>query len=110
VQLTQGPVVRAALTAATCSLLSITSATSADQSSAESALLYYSEKDRVNVAEAAAILTLPMRNEMVDTISGASPNGASPTNQDQTFGGTTTAAGDLPLSSFKDQRLALALQ
>ena len=116
-QLDKGPLLRAALTAASCSLLGITPPASADPSSAESALLYYSEKDRVNVAEAAAILTLPMSDEMVatvtpmvDAISGASPNGASPTNQPQTVGGTTTAAGDLPLSSFKDQRLALALQ
>lgn len=116
-QLKKDPLVRAALAAASCSLLGIAPAASAEQNVADSALLYYSEKDRVNVAEAAAILTLPMNDEMVvtvtpmiDAISGASPNGASPTNTAQTVGGTTTAAGDLPLSSFKDQRLALALQ
>jgi len=121
-QLEKRVYLRAALTAATCSLLGVAPAVEAaisyDPIKTDTALLFYGEKDRVNVVEAAANVVVPTDGEentltirpIIDTISGATPNGASPTDKTQTIGNVTTAAGALPLSSFKDQRLSVSLQ
>ena len=111
---------RTALAAASCGLLGIApsaATAAADPAQVDSALLYYSEKDRVSVAEAAAIVTVPLADEetltvipIFDSITGASPNGATPTNVAQPFGVTTTTpAGQLPVQQFNDQRYALSL-
>lgn len=121
-QLEKRAYLRAALTAATCSLLGVVpgveAAVSYDPIKTDSALLFYGEKDRVNVVEAAANVVVPTDGDentltikpTIDTISGATPNGASPTDKAQTIGNITTAAGALPLSSFTDQRLSVSLQ
>jgi hypothetical protein len=119
VQLEKSSYLRAALTAATCSLLGAAPVVRAayDPVTTDTALLFYDEKDRVNVVEAAADVIVPRGGEntltikpTVDAISGATPNGASPTATPQTIGDVTTAPGELPLSSFSDQRLSLSLQ
>lgn len=121
-QLEKRVCLRAALTAATCSLLGAAPAVKAvvsyDPIKTDSALLFYNEKDRVKVVEAAANVVIPTDGNdntltirpTIDTISGATPNGASPTDKAQTIGKVTTAAGDLPLNSFSDQRLSLSLE
>lgn len=121
-QLEKRSCVRAALTAATCSLLGVIpgvkAAVSYDPIKTDSALLFYDEKDRVRVIEAGANVVVPTDGDentltirpTIDTISGATPNGASPTDKSQTIGNVTTAAGKLPLSSFTDRRLSLSLQ
>lgn len=121
-QLDRTPV-RYALAAATCGLLGIAptsalaavSATTSDPTQVESAALYYSEKDRVTVQAATAIFTVPLGDEelvtitpTVDAISGASPNGAIPTNKPQLIGKTTTPAGKLPTQQFTDRRYAIS--
>lgn len=111
---------RAALAAASCGLVGMAApsvnAGGADPLQVDSALLYYAEKDRVKVSEAAGIFTQPLgENESVtvaptvDAITGASPTGAIPTNKPQTFGADVTPAGTLPLKTFSDRRYAIAL-
>ncbi len=87
----------------------------------DAALLYYSEKDRVNAAEPVIrarkklgedeFLTLRL---VIDSLTGSSPNGATPTNAPQTFttpsgiSTYTTNANETPLDpSFLDTRVAL---
>jgi len=117
-QLERSPYLRTALAAATCGLLGGApglALAAADVTQVESAALYYSEKDRVNVEEATAILTLPLGDEetftvtpTIDAISGASPNGAVPTNKSQVIGSTITPAGKLPTQTFSDRRYAIS--
>lgn len=122
------PNIRDSLAVATCSLL----AGIAPQAQAESfhspwqidsGLLFYSEKDRVSLVEP----VLQIRKEIddnefftvrlvADTLTGASPNGAAPTDAPQTF---TSPSGDksytaeadkIPLdTTFKDTRGAVNL-
>jgi hypothetical protein len=87
----------------------------------EQATLIYQEQGRIGVVEPVLQLRLPLSGEKklglrygFDAMSGASPNGASPTVTHQTFTSPsgnhyTTASGDLPVRSFRDQRHALAL-
>ena len=118
--------IRDSLAVATCTLL----AGVAPQAQAayfqspwkiDGGVLYYSEKDRVSLLEP----VLQIRKEIddgefitarfvADTLTGASPNGAAPTNSVQTFtapSGTksyTTKANDIPLDpTFKDTRGAV---
>jgi len=130
------------LATATCSLLAMEPAYAANLFSAEnpwsvsSAILYYSEKDRVTVVEPVVqVKTESNDGEFItfkfayDSISGATPNGASPTNVAHTFGTTTqtvtassggstthttvpliTPAHTLPLVNFSDERYALAVE
>lgn len=118
--------VRDALTAATCALLSIDPAQAGFFDSdrlwiVDSAVLFYGEQDRVNVIEPVVqVKTEFSEGEFVtlklvyDAMSGATPNGATPTDSAQTFtspsGETvyTTAANALPLVSFRDTRVALS--
>lgn len=117
----EGVALRTALAAATCSLLgiapSVATAAPPDATQVDSAFLYYNEKDRITVNEAGAMLTVPLGVEetltvtpVIDTITGASPNGAAPSNVAQTFGGTTTPAGELPVQHFSDRRYAVSLE
>ncbi|MEQ1814125.1 MAG: DUF3570 domain-containing protein [Candidatus Nitrotoga sp.] len=89
----------------------------------DSAILHYQESDgRVRVIEPVVALKKDFGDEYIfntklvlNSLTGASPNGAAPANVAQTFtatsGGTsyTVAPGELPLdSSFKDVRGALS--
>ncbi|MDX1810371.1 MAG: DUF3570 domain-containing protein, partial [Gammaproteobacteria bacterium] len=112
--------VRAGLATATCSLLGLAplhTMAASDTGQLESTMLHYSEKDRVYVTETAANLSIPFGDDelitvspAIDVISGASPNGAIPTNEAQAFGNTQVPAGKLPLQTFSDKRYALSLQ
>ena len=115
--------VRGQLALATCSLLTgtVQAADAVDTSwKLDSALLYYAEKDRVNVIEPVAYMKKALAEDefvtlriVLDSMSGASPNGASPTDQLQTFttpSGNSTytvVPGELPQRSFDDLRYAL---
>ncbi|WP_114417669.1 DUF3570 domain-containing protein [Marinospirillum perlucidum] len=87
----------------------------------DAAVLVYSESDsRVQAAEPVISATRNFDSEtqlnlklVLDTLTGASPNGALPSNQPQTFtrpsgkGSYTTDAGELPLDdTFRDTRVA----
>jgi len=113
------------LATATCSLLGGGVAAEGDPGwQVDSALLLYSEKDRVDVVEPVINATRIFDSGrklilklVLDSLTGASPNGATPTNRPQTFtrpsgaGQYTTPAGDLPLDdTFKDSRAALSAQ
>lgn len=90
----------------------------------DTALLYYGETDRVIAAEPVISATKKLDNDRswniklaVDTLTGSSPSGATPSDQVQTFtspsGKATyeTPANETPLDpSFKDTRFALSSQ
>lgn len=117
--------IRGALTAATCSLLGLPQAgVAADNPwSVDTTLLYYQENDgRVQALEPVISATRDMGGDrffntklVVDVLTGASPNGAAPSDQVQTFtrpsgsGDYATSAGDIPLDdTFRDTRGALS--
>jgi len=112
---------RSSLAAASCGLLGMApaavNADSTDPLQMDSALLYYTEKDRVNVTELAAIVTQTLGEDetvsvspTIDAITGASPTGATSTDKTQTFGANDTAApNSLPLKHFSDRRYAVAI-
>ena len=87
--------VRGQLALATCGLLSgVAHAADAAETSwkVDSALLYYAEKDRVSVIEPTVHLKKALAEDafltlrvVFDSMSGASPNGATTTNAPQTF-------------------------
>ena len=110
-----------ALTAASCALLGV----AADQAVAkarewefDTALLYYSEIDRVTAVEPAINAFTELDDDSTiniyissDSLTGASPNGATPTDQVQTFtrpssnGSYTIQPGETPLDdTFQDSR------
>lgn len=117
-----------ALTQASAALLGTAAplahaADTADSWLVDSAALYYQEADgRVQAAEPVVSLKKDFGDEhvlnlkaVVDSLTGASPNGAAPANVNQTFTGPsgggeyTTPAGALPLDGeFKDTRVALS--
>jgi len=90
----------------------------------DTAVLGYTEKDRVDAVEPAISATrvYDSGNKLnlkfvLDTLTGASPNGATISDQIQSFtrpsgsGGYTIAAGELPLDdTFKDTRSAVSGQ
>lgn len=110
---------------ASCTLLSSTSVVSQVAKSDgdykfDGAILHYSEKDRVQVLEPVfAYRKYKQFDEFVeykvtiDTMTGSSPNGATPSNVDQTFTGASgqsgysVAAGETPMRDFSDTRIAL---
>lgn len=113
------------LAAATCSLigLSAQAAESGDGWKVDAALLYYGEQDRVTAAEPviAAGKTFADDSELqlkltVDSLTGASHNGAMVLNQPQTFTSPSgsqyqVTSGEVPLDeSFKDTRVAFNAQ
>lgn len=116
------------LAAATCALLGAVPAAQAADSTAhpwiiDSSVLFYNEAgNRVRAIEPIINLTRDLGDEhivnvklTVDSLTGASPNGASPTNKVQTFTGPSgngksysTPAGEQPLDdSFHDTRTAI---
>lgn len=115
-----------ALAAATCSLLgSSTQAAAGDPGTwrFDTAILYYGEDNsRVQAVEPVVSATRYFDNEkslnfklVLDTLTGASPSGATPSDQIQSFtrpsgnGSYTTAPGDDPLDdTFRDTRTALS--
>ncbi len=89
----------------------------------DSGVLDYSEKDRVSVVEPAVNANLSLGDDenfnvkfVYDTMSGASPNGATATDKTQTFssasGGNQYIAGanQLPMRTFSDERVAGSLE
>ncbi|MEJ2179323.1 MAG: DUF3570 domain-containing protein [Gammaproteobacteria bacterium] len=125
-QLKKDHTIRTALATATCTLLG----TQAEEAVAfgtdapweyDSALLYYSEKDRVTAIEPVVTARKEMADGeylnfriVIDSLTGASANGAVPMAFAQTFstpsgdGTYTTPANETPLDpSFKDTRVAL---
>jgi hypothetical protein len=113
------------LAVAACSLLNQTgSAQEVPGWYIDSAVLGYSEKDRVDAIEPVVSATRVFEDGrklnltfVADSLTGASPNGATISNAPQTFtrpsglGIYTTEAGDLPLDdTFKDSRTALSAQ
>jgi hypothetical protein len=120
--------VRRALAAATCTLLGSAAQTSQAESAddpwrLDTSVLYYSEQNRVTVIEPVVFLRKAIGEDsflnfrlIYDTMTGASANGATPTDKPQTFtspSGTTsytTPTGQTPLSPFHDQRIALAAE
>ncbi|MES9968703.1 MAG: DUF3570 domain-containing protein [Candidatus Thiodiazotropha sp.] len=126
-QLKKQKKIRAALTAATCSLLGIQGADVAAEEGDwdfDSAVLFYSEVDRVSAIEPVATAKRDFGDErflnlklVFDSLTGASANGATPSDQAQTFtrpsgeGVYTTDADETPLDdTFKDFRVALSGQ
>ena len=126
--------IKAALSIATAALLGTTCSTSAQSSSTmiveessweyDSAFLLYSEVDRVSAAEAIFSATQTFSTDeilnlklTVDTLTGASANGAVAQPNVQTFtrpsgkGQYTIASGDIPLDdTFHDTRVQLNAQ
>jgi len=113
------------LTAASCALIGSLSPNinAADSWDVDSAFLLYSESDgRVSAAEPVISATKNYDEETkltfkiaADTLTGASPNGATPSDQVQTFtspsgnGSYDAAANKQPLDdTFKDTRIALS--
>jgi len=124
-QLEKHDSVRRALAAATCAVLG-GGAQAAQQSDSEwtmdSSVLYYSEQGRVDIVEPAIFATQTISADetmtfkgVYDSMTGASPNGASPTNTSQTFTGAsggagyTVEAGETPMRDFSDSRIAAGL-
>ena len=126
-QLTAPRRIRDSLTVATCSLLSLDAAHAGyfDYDSlwnVDTAVLLYSEKNRVDVVEPVLQIKKEIgEGEFVtvkfvyDAMSGSTPNGAAPSSAPQTFSGAsgqssyTTAAHDLPLVAFEDNRVAVSV-
>lgn len=118
--------IRQALALATCSLLSVSAQAGSGQNQwdIDSALLVYSEADsRVSAVEPVVSARKEMRDDefldlkvVLDALTGASPNGATPTNRVQTFtrpsgnGSYQVSAGDTPLDdTFHDTRAAISV-
>jgi len=119
--------IRGALALATCGLLA--PPVSAQTASAvehawdiDSAVLFYSEQDRVDVIEPAFSARKDLGNDafltlrgVLDSMTGASPNGATPTDRVQTFTGAsgdktyTTGISELPTVDFRDARVGLGM-
>lgn len=125
-----GASIRGALTSATCALLGATApmVANADTGSSyddapwqvDSALMIYSETDRVSAIEPVVNLHRQLDDDntvdvklVLDVLTGASPNGATPTDEVQTFtrpsgsGSYTVAPGETPLDdTFQDTRVS----
>lgn len=113
------------LTVATCALLGANAqAEEINDWAFDTALMYYGETDRVTAVEAIIAGTKEFSDEhflnlklTVDTLTGASANGAVPQNNVQTFtrpsgnGSYDIKAGETPLDdTFKDTRVQLNAQ
>lgn len=119
--------VKEALSAATCTLLSATTSQAAevneDEWKFDSAVLLYSETDRVSALEPTVLATKQYGEDkllnwkfVLDTLTGASHNGAVPTNEVQTFtrpsgdGEYTINPNEVPLDdTFHDTRVNIAV-
>ena len=121
--------IRRQLAMATCGLLAGTShagglVASGNNWKIDSALMVYSEKDRVSLAEPVLSISKEIDDDefinvriVADVLTGASPNGAAPSDTAQTFttpSGKSTyteAANTTPLDdTFKDSRGALNVE
>lgn len=113
--------IRQALALAACSLLGAGASSQAVAApwDVDSAVLFYSEADnRVSAVEPVVSAKTEIGDDeffrvkaVFDALTGASPNGATPTDRVQTFtrpsgnGGYTAGAGEIPLDdSFRDAR------
>jgi hypothetical protein len=115
--------VRHRLRFATCALLAVTGTAAAESGDwhFESGALRYSEQQRVAVFEPLFSLKRDFSNDrsltaktVFDVITGASPTGASPTNQIQTVTSSSgktsqSTVGTVPTNRFRDRRAALDL-
>ncbi|MEP7027063.1 MAG: DUF3570 domain-containing protein, partial [Candidatus Eisenbacteria bacterium] len=118
-----GPV-RSRLRAAACLLLAsslpaVAHAEAGASTQIDTSLLLYGEMNRADVIEPAVRVTRLFANGHAlsaqlgyDVITGASPTGAAPSGQVQTTttasgGASTVAAGNVPVTSFRDRRTAL---
>lgn len=124
-QLTKSGTIAQALAGATCALLGLnTQAGEPGSWDFDTAVLYYGEDNgRVQALEPVVAATRYFADEQqlgikltLDSLTGASPNGATPSDQPQTFtrpsgkGSYTIAPGEAPLDdTFKDTRGALNL-
>lgn len=118
--------INSALAVATCALLGMTSPVLAEEDEWEidTALLYYSETDRVTAIEGVVSAKKDFGDEhvfsgklVVDTLTGASATGAVAQSQVQTFtrpsgnGQYQIQAGEIPLDdTFRDTRLQVEAQ
>ncbi len=122
--------IKGALASATCALLGSQIAHAADTNNdkdhgwkIDTAFLSYSEKDRVDANETNIRAQKTNKDDskfslnfVVDTLSGASPNGAAPSDQTQTFtkpsgnGSYDIEAGETPLDdTFHDTRTQIGV-
>jgi len=120
-QLNKYKPIRQTVATLTAALLGAGMASAADQGTVESSLLIYSETNRVTAAEAVAAVKYNLQGDRklsikgtFDGLTGASPNGAVPSDQIQTFtrpsgnDSYTIQPGELPLDdTFHDTRFAL---
>lgn len=116
--------IQQALAMASCSLLAGVTTARAQGWEAESALLFYSEQDRVQAFEPVVRVKKQLSEDehvtvqiVADALTGASPNGAVPSTLPQTFtspsGNKTynTPANETPLDpTFRDERTALSVE
>jgi len=123
-QLNQGTPIRQALGAATCALLGVSPVAVADPGdwTVDAAALFYQESDRVTALEPVINLRREFDEERfldmklaVDTLTGASPSGAVPSDRIETYTRPSgrkqyeVRPGTLPLDeSFRDTRVALS--
>jgi hypothetical protein len=121
VQLSRPERISTALTAFTAALLGAHAVSAADNGKVDSSLLIYSETNRVKLAEGVVDLSKPIDDKkswalraIFDVLTGASPNGATPSSHIQTFTGASghagysAPAGAVPLdNTFHDRRFAL---
>ena len=125
-QLTPTTCIRHTLAIATCTLLGTAAhparaETGSDNWRVDGSVLFYTEQDRVSVVEPVVFLRKKTGEEsylnvrlVYDSMTGASPNGATATTAPQTF--TTPSgsssyivpAGQTPLHKFNDTRVAIA--
>ncbi len=119
--------IRGALAAATCSVLSQPlhasgTTTSEGEWDVKTGLMSYSEDGRIKIIEPIASATKITRSGAIlslralfDSITGSSPNGATPTDTAQTFTSPsgndtyTVQPGDLPMRSMRDVRYAFGV-
>lgn len=121
-QLKRAEPIRATLTAFTAALLGTSvGARAADPGKVDSSLLIYNEVNRVSAVEGVIDLTRPVSDRRtyslrltLDALTGASPNGATPSSHVQSFTGAsgtvgfTAPAGTIPLdNTFSDRRLGV---
>jgi hypothetical protein len=128
-QLKRPQSIRAALAAATCSVLAAPPPLHAQGNGNEgvwdvrSGLLFYQESDRIQIVEPVISASKTLQNGtlltlrgVADTVTGASPNGATPSAVAQTFtspsgeSSYTTPAGETPLREVEDLRLSLGVE
>lgn len=123
-QLTNKSSIRAALAAATCTVLShpLQANQNSNDWDIKSGMLFYNEADRISVAAPSVSVSKTTKSGDVvtlraiyDSVTGASPNGATPTDTAQTFtspsgeSSYTTPAGETPLRDLSDVRLAVGV-